>query len=314
MLPDDFSNETYWKDIYPRPLSYWQPGLDRITRRHFQQTLVWQRAELGRNVVFVGEEIVIKLSPPAWVDQLERETHALAWVAGRLPVQTPQLLHGGSIDRWGYLIQRRLPGRNLHELWKNLDAEQREPLARRHGEILAALHGLEQPGPSAQAGLAFDWNAMLAEQRLACAEEMLKAGVRPSLAAQVDFYLDGAEVDWQDQSGYVVLHGDLTHLNFLVEPAPSGWQITGLMDWGDARLGPPGHEFISPGVHMYLGDRRSLTTFYQGCGQALQAVGYPVEIMARAMLYYADSFASILGRIPQSSACQDWAAIADIMW
>jgi len=312
MLPTNFSNATYWEEIYPQPLTYWQGSLDTITRRHFRETVRWERASLGRNVVFLSETWVLKLGPPGWVEDTPRETSALRWVTDQLPVQTPELIQTGFLEEWSYIIQRRLPGRNLHELWKTLDQEQRERIAIQHGEILAALHGLDLPDLSAQKDLSLDWHAMIAQQRLNCSSEMRKAGVHPALVDKIENYLADADVLLQNESKYVLLHGDLTHLNFLIEP--TNWQITGLIDWGDAKLGPPGHEFISPGVHMYLGDRTALNSFYKSCGKALAPVHHPVELMARAMLYYAGDFAALLQKIPETRACQDWACVARYMW
>jgi aminoglycoside phosphotransferase (APT) family kinase protein len=130
----------------------------------------------------------------------------------------------------------------------------------------------------------------------------------------VEAYLADAAEDLMAQPEVVLLHGDLTHLNFLVEPAGSGWRISGLNDWGDARLGPPGHEFISPGVHMYLGDRSALASFYRGCAKALDRVRMPRELMARAMLYYSQDMADLLRRDPQIEACQNWDCIAQHLW
>jgi len=103
MLPNNFSNPTYWKEIYPQPLACWQASLDRITRRHFRQTVRWERALLGRNIVFMSETWVIKLGPPGWVEDSPREITALQWVAGRLPVQTPDLIHTGIALRFRFL-------------------------------------------------------------------------------------------------------------------------------------------------------------------------------------------------------------------
>jgi hygromycin-B 7''-O-kinase len=312
MLPGDFSNETYWKEIYPQPLPYWQASLSEISRRHFGQTLAWERAALGRNIVFLSETWVLKLSSPGWVEDIPRETTALGWVFGKLPVRTPEWLANGWLDSWGYTIQRRMPGRNLHELWKHLSPEERKRLAFQHGELLAALRGLGLPGPADRKNLWFDWDAMIAEQLSACANDMYRASVHPALADQVDAYLAARAAVLRDFTNHVLLHGDLDHLNFLVEPDGSFWKISGLIDWGDAKIGPPAHEFISPGVHMYLGDRPAWSHFYQGCGQA--ASSNPDELMARAMLYYGGEFAAFLKRLSEVEPCGTWECIARQLW
>lgn len=314
MLPQQFSNETYWEEIHPQPLSYWQESLARITQRHFRESMRWERAELGRNIVFLNEDWMIKLTPPGWVEDVPRETAALRAVAGRLPVETPELVYAGALDQWQYIIERCLPGANLRDVWGGLLIDQRMRLAFDHGEILSALHSIEVTDPEARAALAYDWEDLLSTQWSECVPEMRRAGVPPALVEQVEGYLESRSGVLRQASRTVLLHGDLTHLNFLAQLDGEHWRITGLIDWGDAKLGAPGHEFISPGVHMYLGDRETLAHFCRGCGDAMKDVQYPDELMARAMLYYAEDFAFIMNRLPEMNTCPDWACISQLMW
>jgi hygromycin-B 7''-O-kinase len=307
MLPDTFSNEIYWAEIYPRPLETWAPVLDLIAQEHHLHSS-WTRARLGRNVVFLNGEVVLKLSPPGWKEDIARETAALKHVAGKLPVETPVLIATGEFEQWGYQIQQRLPGQNLHELWQGLPAPQRQRLAAQHAEILTALQQIDLT-PVEETALRFDWQALLAEQRQVCQQEMAAAGIRAELVSQVNDYLEGAAALLVTSSRPVLLHGDLDHVNLLVQGGDAGWRITSLIDWGDAKMGPRGHELISPGVHMYLGDREAISVFQQGCAR-----GNPVELMARAMLYYAGEFASFLKRIPGAEQCRTWDCIAQLMW
>lgn len=314
MLPQQFSNDTYWKEIYSQPLPYWQESLARITQRHFREMIHWERAELGRNIVFLSEDWMIKLTPPGWVEDVPRETSALRTAAGQLPVDIPELVFTGALDQWQYIIERSLPGANLRNLWGGMAAAQRARIAIQHGEILAALHRIEVTEPEARAALAYDWDDLFSHQRSECVPEMRRAGVAPALVEQVEGYLESRIGILRQAGRTVLLHGDLTHLNFLTQLDGENWRITGLIDWGDAKLGAPGHEFISPGVHMYLGDREALAHFYRGCGDAMKDVQHPDELMVRAMLYYAEDFAFLMNRLPEMNTCPDWACISQHMW
>jgi len=314
MLPPEFSNQTYWDEIYWQPLSYWQDSLDRIAHQRFHESIQWERASLGRNIVFLSESWVIKLCPPGWKEDLPREMAALNFVAGQLPVRTPEVIHNGILDEWGYIIQRRLAGRNLHEIWKTLEPGQRKRIAFQHGEILSTLQALIIPDHPGRDALSFDWDAMLAEQNKECVIEMRNGGVNPILLGQVEDYISTHAGSIQNTPHEVLLHGDLTHLNFLANPVGENIQVTALIDWGDAKIGPPGHEFISPGVHMYLGDHDALACFYQGCGDALKTARNPAELMVRSMLYYARDFASILESTPELKLCRDWPSVEEQLW
>jgi aminoglycoside phosphotransferase (APT) family kinase protein len=114
----------------------------------------------------------------------------------------------------------------------------------------------------------------------------------------------------------VLVHGDLSHLNFMVEQHDGRWAITGLLDWGDVKVGPWTHELISPAVHMYLGDRDVLRAWYGAYGRPSREMASAVAHVAtaRAMLYYAEEFNGILGRLPGGESCRDWPAVARCLW
>jgi hygromycin-B 7''-O-kinase len=310
-LPQQVDSTRYWQELYPQPVTFWQAALDRIMAKHQLVSGPWTRAALGRNIVFVSPTAVVKLGPPMWQGEMEREAAALSAIAGRLPVPTPTLLAYGALDGWDYLVQAPLPGTNLRAIWAELDAAARSALAERHGALMAALHAL--PAQELPAQLAFDWRAMLDAQRAECVPEMQRAGVADALVQLAEAYLE--TTPW-DNEPPVLLHGDLTHLNMLVVEQGGSWRISGLIDWGDVKIGSRMHEFISPGVHMYQGDAVPLAAWYRGYGWT----GHPTaardqhQIMARAMLYYAEDFARLIQIVPGADRCRDWQALAAAFW
>jgi hygromycin-B 7''-O-kinase len=310
-LPQQVDSTRYWQELYRQPLAFWQTALDRIMVEQQLVSSTWTRAALGRNIVFVSPTAVIKLGPPIWQGEMQREAAALSTVAGRLPVATPVLLAVGELDGWGYLVQTPLRGTNLRAIWAELDAADRAALAYQHGILMAALHAI--PLHHVPASLMFDWQTMLAAQRAECVSEMQRAGVADALVQQIGPYLDATR--W-DNDPPVLLHGDLTHLNMLVAEQAGSWRITGLIDWGDVKIGSRMHELISPGVHMYQGDAATLHAWYRGYGWAQHATAArdQHQIMVRAMLYYADDFARLIQIVLGAAQCQDWQAMAAAFW
>lgn len=298
MLPTIVDDIHYWRDVHKQPFPFWEAALMEVGARHHLPTTGWTRATLGRNVVFLSSHVVIKFGPPHWAGAMAREAAAMQRVATRLPVATPALVAVGTLDGWEYLIQHRLPGANLWELWQQLESTQRAELAYQHGQLMAALHALSID--AAPALLQFPWESMLREQRASCAAAMHASGVAADLVAQVDGYVASATPLLTGDTTHVLLHGDLSHLNFLVEQHNGSWQITGVIDWGDVKIGPRTHEFISPGVHMYRGEQAALEQWYRGYGVGARERTEQAEqvLMARTMLYYADDFAAMLKTCP----------------
>jgi hygromycin-B 7''-O-kinase len=310
-LPQQVDTARYWQELYRQPLPFWQPALDHIMAEHQLAASPWTRAALGRNIVFVSPTAVVKLGPPMWQGEMQREAAALSTVARRLPVTTPTLLACGELDGWDYLVQAPLMGTNLHAIWAGLDSTARTALAEQHGTLMAALHAI--PAQDLSKHLAFDWQTMLDAQRAECVVAMQRAGVADALVRQIEPYLETTPSDAEPP---VLLHGDLTHLNMLVIEQAGSWHISGLIDWGDVKIGSRMHEFISPGVHMYQGDAASLPAWYRGYGWGTHRDAARVrhQIMTRAMLYYAEDFARLIQTIPGADQCQDWHAMAAAFW
>lgn len=313
-LPTHFNRASYWQTIYKQPVENWLPTLEQIRQRHHLPAGEWSRFALGRNLVFACGEVVLKLSQPDWAFEIPREADALTFVHHRLPVATPELLAIGEVEGWAYLVQRRLPGVMMRTPWPELSQPTKLALARQQGEIMAALHAL--PVDEAPTSLAFDWTEMLTEQKAECRAEMQHAGVPEALLADLPRYLAAAEPLIAADGPAVLLHGDLDAINLLIEEGNGTWRITGLVDWGDIKVGPAAHDFISPGIHSYRGQSELLHAWYAGYGlnDEQRSSDFLQTIMARSLLYYAGEFGRYLQLVPGAEHCQDWACVADCFW
>jgi hygromycin-B 7''-O-kinase len=313
MLPASVRPDRYFPDVHGQPLPFWRGALGAIAARHGLPDGPWERAALGRNVVFLGQEIVVKLGPPCWPGEMAREAAALGFVAGRLPVQTPAALALGSLEGWEYLVQRRLPGASLHALWPSLPPAARAELALQQGALMAAIHAL--PIAEAPGALRFDWAGMLAEQRAECAPLLGASGVGDALLAQLGAYLDAGEQLIAAEQDDALVHGDLNYLNLLVEGYGEQLRITSLIDWGDVKLGPVSHELISPAVNMFRGDPALLRAWGRGYGWGDRMPERLARVAtARVILYYADELGALLRRLPGRGAYADWDAVATDLW
>ena len=312
LLPDYLQESDYWQSIYKQPLGYWQATLDMIALHHHLSAAAWVRFSSGKNIVFACGEVVIKISPPFWREDLWNEVEALQFVNGRLPVTTPDVIATGEIGQWGYLIMSRAVGESMRQHWTAITPAERVILARQHGEIMAALHALPVAGQVPR--LQGDWNTPMLEYQMAnCEAALRQAGVPEALLTDLAGYLSTAQPLLAADTRWVLLHGDLDAGNMNIERREDGWHISALIDWGDVRLGPITHEFISPCVHSYKGEQAALRAWYAGYGlQGSAALEH--NLMARTMLYYADEFATYLNHVPGAAACQRWEQVASFFW
>lgn len=305
LLPEVADAGSYFRDVHRAADHVFAPALDEVTRVHGLPPQRWRRSRLGRNVVFLGADLAVKLGPPLWRGDLADEAAALRFVRGRLPVATPELVATGELDGWEHLVTTRLPGEPLRDVWRALPLAARCAHARRHGEVAAALHAL--PNPPA---LPFDWTVMFREQRAALVAGLVASGVAERLVATAEAYVDAAPP--RADGPPVLTHGDLSDLNYL--HVADGGGLGGLVDWGDVRVGRhAAHDVLSPAVHTYLGERPVWRAFWEGLGVRPDD-GLRRELTVRAMLYYADELGAVLRRVPGADTARTWDHVADRLW
>jgi hygromycin-B 7''-O-kinase len=74
----------------------------------------------------------------------------------------------------------------------------------------------------------------------------------------------------------VILTGEYTPMNFLVNQEAGVWHIHGLIDFGDSMLGLPEYDLLGPGAFLIQGDKILLREF-------LLSYGYSSEEMTNAL-------------------------------
>lgn len=309
ILPANPDYATYWQQWHQNPAAPWQPAIQAIATRHDLPADGWERSPRGRNVVFLlPGQAVLKITPPIWAMDNVRERTALGVLAEQLPTATPRILAGGELDGWPYLLTSFIPGDMLSRLWPQLGREDQLRLASQHGAMVRALHEV----PARPAALRFDWPGRLAEQQAEAAEEMRNAGVAPALIADLGRFLDTTAPLHRPDEPDVLLQGDLSHVNLLATQVHGQYQITGQVDFGDTTLGQAAHEFISPLVHDYQGDRDALQAFFQGYGLPPEkwSQAWQNHLMARIAIYYAAYLPHYLAAVPQLTPRQHWEELA----
>lgn len=206
-----------------------------------------ERFEDGSLPVYaVGDELVLKLFPPVHLGELDTEAGVLRPLHGLLPIPTPHLDRTGEVDGWGYVLMSRLVGESLSSVWPRLTGEDKNALAQRLGEALAALHRTPAPdlGPA-------DWSEFIANQRASAVERQRNAGLADEWLEQIPDFLAEVELGTPEP---VLLHTEFMRDHLLVEHGPEGWALTGIFDFEPAMRGAPEYEMVGVGVFVAGGD------------------------------------------------------------
>jgi hygromycin-B 7''-O-kinase len=249
-----------------------------------------QRYPTGSLPVYAVGDLVLKLFPPVYADELPVEAGVLAAVQSRLPIPTPRVHRTGEFEGWGYVLMDRLRGRPLTEAWDTLS--DRDRIAGQLGATLAALHAV--PPPAIPDWWPQDWDEFVADQRAACAGRHRALGLPDALARQIPAFLDGVDLGTDRP---VLLHTEVMRAHLLVDDRGD---LSGLLDFEPAMRGAAEYEFAAVGAFVSEGDARFL-------GRTLRAYGLPADrldtglrrrMFAWLLLHYYSNLPAYLDRLP----------------
>ncbi len=257
-------------------------------------------------VGLAGDDCVVKLYPPFLRDHFDYERTALQQVHGRLSLPTPRLLGSGEHQGWPWLVMARLPGNTLDGLWPRLEEPDRLALLRHIGRVAAELHALPvEPMRT----VAPAWPAFLQRQRAGCAARQQRTGLPAQLLAQLDSFLTAGPVP---EGPDVMLTGEFTPFNLMVEMTAAGPQLVGMIDFGDGLVGPREYDWLGPMCFFAAGHPARLDAFFEGYGIATPRERR--EELLRLLLLHRYSCLRLQLKVPGWKDAADFAAVARLAW
>jgi len=288
------------------------PGVRAVLGRHGLQGQTAVRFTEGSLPVYaVGPDLVLKLYPPLYASERDREALVLSIVEARLPIPTPGVHAAGDLDGWAYLLMTRLHGEPLAAVWPSLGSQDRARLARQLGEALAVMHALRDPR---SAPLRNDWRAFLDAQRAACVERQRMLGLDPLWLDQIPAFLDRVELG--EAPPHALLHTEIMREHLLASRREDGWRLSGLFDFEPAMVGAPEYEFASVGVFFSCGEGPLLREALRSYGYAEKdlAANLAERCLAYGLLHRYSNIPWFLRRVPPPAGTVTLSGLARTWW
>ncbi len=252
-----------------------------IAERHGVRADDVSRYSTGSVFVFrIGNDAVLKLFPPIYGGSASTEATALARIAGRLPIETPELIACGSQDGWPYVLMTQLSGQDLVAVWPDVTHQNRLELARELGNALRALH--EVPAEDLS-DLRVDWSAFVQQQVANVAERQRTLGAPWHWVQQIPAFLDDAALDTGPR-GSALLHTEVMHVHTKVRQEGGVWQVCGLFDFEPAMVAPVDYEFASVGLFFSQGDAGLLRALLESYGVPASSMNASLQRRFAAMM------------------------------
>lgn len=242
----------------------WGQAAAVICARHKIHYTNLQRSRQGENIVFfVDDRLVVKIFAP-FRDNYRREMSALEFAHSKLSIETPEVTHTGTFEGWSYLVMTLLAGHASREVWAGVDGRDRVEIISRLGIAMRELHTYAAP-PSPSA-LNRDWHGFIERQARTSVERQRACGANPEWLERLPSYIAERLKLLPAKHKPVLLHGDVHPGNVLLAEVGGRWQVTGLIDFGDALCGYHEYEFVAPGVLMVQGNNELQRTLLLAYG------------------------------------------------
>lgn len=236
----------------------WRIAIEHIARRHGLVPCEFEPYAMGESIVWRAGEYVIKLTIPQCAYQIVAEVDCLEATRGTLSLVTPKLHSHGDLSGWPYMIMERIGGCPLSEVWPQLDHDNRRRLARNLGSFCRELHSLPTRGfPGEWAPF---WRAMTTD----VGKKHAGHGTLQTLVGCIDPFL--AKVGELVDLDLVPLHTELIDQHIYVDECHGQFELFGVIDFADARLGAPHYEFGSLVEFVFKGERGLLHEFMLAYG------------------------------------------------
>ena len=236
-----------WTRVY-NDVSVWRSLVDGICVREGIGYRQLHPASANTNAVFLLDRAyALKIYSPFW-DEFDFERRLLDALGSHQEIPASDIVGYGRISDadgvlWPYLITRYSAARSYSEIRNELSNKDALSLAAQLGQIVRALHALDTTQLATDA-TEQGWANVVVERRRAALSELTEAGVLGTkIVKPLESLLDQA-IEADRPESRVIIHGYLGADHVLCAPTDEGWKIEALIDFGDAKVGVRGYEWM----------------------------------------------------------------------
>lgn len=205
-----------------------------------------ERFPMGGNIVYaIDDELVLKLFSPFDREEYVIETEVLEktdW--SKISVEVPSIIKHGSIGKWHFLIMTLVRGELLIDVWEKLSLKEQKDIATDVGVLIKQMHTLPVENYSHMNQTYLEW---ISTQKKQVITHHSKTGLAPHLVQQLEKYVS----TFVPSTKKVLLTGEYTPFNLLVNQVNGRRKVTGLIDFADCFIGEPTYDLLGPILFNY---------------------------------------------------------------
>jgi hygromycin-B 7''-O-kinase len=226
----------------------WSTAVADIARRHGLSMTHEPEVGLGSNLACILDDAIIKIYARYNPIRFPREVEALQLLEHYPAAKTPRLIAHDDLEVQGvthsYIVMERLPGRPFRSVWEEMTDDDRTDIIRQLVPVVRAVHDAPTESLTSFGSGVEEWIERM-KRRAELAHALYAEEWPDSLLEQLDPLLEQLLPVLESTSSLHLLSGDVIGGNILVDRRDEKWELTGLIDFGDAEVGPLEYEWIS---------------------------------------------------------------------
>jgi hygromycin-B 7''-O-kinase len=227
---------------------FWEGKVERIATIENIEFDKLTRFSYGGNIVYsIDGKFVLKLYPSYVNEEFIQEKSVLEHLnQEKLSVEIPKIISSGQFEGWSYLIMSELKGTLLVDIFETLSFEEKKQIANDLGKLINEVHQstitLNQVEHSS-------WQHFLDSQLENLASHHKNAEISDELFSQLSNYVKKESLQSSDQ--LVLLTGEYTPFNLIMNKIDGKWKFTGLIDFADCFVGNAKYDLLGPIAFMF---------------------------------------------------------------
>ena len=307
-----------WTAVFD-DLRVWRPVVDSICERAGVSYRGIETPRSNTNAVFIlDSRLVVKIYSPFW-PEFDIEGKLLEVLGRSSAVPVPTVVASGVYeDRvpWSYLVMEHRQGATLESIRPKTSRDDLLGIAFRIGLVIRELHQTDV-APFDDVGGGESWDDLVDRRRREVVPELVDGGfVSPGVAMHLAGILDDA-IACSEGAPRVVVHGDLESDHILLERADGKWEVSALIDFGDAEVAVRDYEWMPLWLGLFDRDVEAMRAFLAAYDPSLLADdSLPRRIMAWTLLhdFGTDAVAHLFEAVGQKGPVDSLDALRGLLW
>lgn len=214
-------------------------------------SLIPERITEGSSLVFkLGDELILKITPPFFNDSFETEIKATNYVSKNFSYQVPEIINSGQFENWNYLITKRVRGQQIYKVFKSFTFEDKKNFSSQLGNMLFELRQIKGLEIKRDFG---NWNTFLKNRLDNQYQIHLEKDNSIEWVEKITTFIESQKGNLLALDSNYFVHADINYQHVMVEQKNDTWEVTGLIDFADSITAPCEIEFTLPFIDFFKG-------------------------------------------------------------